>query len=187
MKSRFLLNTLIAVSLCVCNMSIALAADAPTEVSAPPTKPDFESLAKLQTVAEKSNFESTARYEEVRTFLKDFAAASPLVRLTDIGTSGEGRTIPMALLADPPVANAEEAKKSGKLIIVMTGGIHSGECDGKEALLALARDIAIQRHTSKEKKDEKADPATPAIAPLNAINLDHCILIIIPIYNPDGH
>lgn len=187
MKSRFLLHTLIAVTLCVCNSSIARGVGAPAEVAAPPTKPDFENLAKLQTVAEKTDFQATARYEVVRTFLRELAAATPLIRLTDIGSSGEGRTIPMALLADPPVSNAEEAKKSGKLIIAMTGGIHSGECDGKEALMALARDIAIQRHTSKEKKDDKADPAAPAIAPLNAIDLDHCILIFIPIYNPDGN
>ncbi len=186
MKSRFLFSTFIAVSLFTCNASLARIVDAPAEVVTPPTKPDIEILAKLQTVAEKSNFESTARYEEVRTFLKELAAASPLIRLTDIGSSGEGRTIPMALLADPPVSNAEEAKKSGKLLIAMTGGIHSGECDGKEALLALARDIALQRHASKEKKDEKSETTT-TVSPLNAIDLDHAILIFIPIYNPDGN
>ncbi|MEK6700860.1 MAG: DPP IV N-terminal domain-containing protein [Planctomycetota bacterium] len=156
-----------------------------------PTKPDPAALAKLKTIAEQSAFLSTARYDEVQTFLKDLAAASPLVRLTDIGVSGEGRKIPMALLADPPVATAEEAKRSGKLIIAMLGGIHSGECDGKEALLALARDIASQRHAAKRAKegaDQKVDQTPgPTPAPLNAIDLDHAVLIFIPNYNPDAN
>ena len=42
----------------------------------------------------------------------------------------------VAVVADPPVKSAEEARKSGKLVVLLVGGIHSGECDGKEALLA---------------------------------------------------
>ncbi len=134
------------------------------------------SLAALRTAAERSDFRATAKYDEVNSYLRDLAAASALVRLSDIGKSGEGRTIPLALLADPPVSTPEEAKKSGKLIIAMLGGIHSGECDGKEALLALARDVAGAR---KAKVDGKED----ALSPL----LDSCILVFIPIYNPDGN
>jgi len=158
------------------------------QAPAPPT--DTPALGTLKTVAERSDFRATARYEEVQTFLQDLAAASPLVRLTDIGASGEGRTIPMALLADPPVANAEEAKRSGKIIIAMIGGIHSGECDGKEALLALARDIAAQRQAAKSDNDTSDNDTREkgiAATPINAADLDHAILLFIPIYNPDGN
>lgn len=170
--------------------AFAQTADVPKTPPTPsPAKPDPAALAKLKTVAEQSDFASTARHEEVEAFLKDLAAASPLVRLTEIGTSGEGRKIPMALLADPPVTNAEEAKRSGKLVIAMLGGIHSGECDGKEALLALARDIASQRHAAKRAKEDadKAEGQSPSPSPLNAIDLDHAVLIFIPLYNPDGN
>lgn len=127
----------------------------------------------LRTVAERSSFRATARYDEVNAFLKDLAAASPLVKLSDIGKSGEGRDIPLAWIADPPVSTPEEARRSGKLVVAMLGGIHAGECDGKEALLALARDLA--RHGGKD------DP-TPLAA-----TLDSCIYAVIPIYNPDGN
>lgn len=111
--------------------------------------------ADLPTVAEKSDFKATSRYDEVNAFLKDLAAKSSLVRTWDIGKSGEGRAIPLMLLADPPVASVEEAKKSGKMVVLMVGGIHSGECDGKEALLALARDVALAREESKRQRDEE--------------------------------
>lgn len=128
----------------------------------------------LKTVAERSDYRATATYDEVRSFLKDLAAASPLVRLSDIGLSGEKREIPLVIVADPPVATPEEAKKSGKLVVAMLGGIHSGECDGKEALLALARDLSAAKPEGEGKEGGKG-------------LLDSVILAFIPIYNPDGN
>jgi len=58
-------------------------------------------------------------------------------------TSFEGRKIPLLILADPPVATPEEAAKSGKLVVFAQGNIHAGEVDGKEALMMLAREIAL--------------------------------------------
>ena len=40
-----------------------------------------------------------------------------------------------------PVATPEEAKQSGKLVVLAFANIHAGEVDGKEALLAIARDL----------------------------------------------
>ena len=49
----------------------------------------------------------------------------------------------------------------------MQNGIHSGEIDGKEASLALVREIAV----------------TKSLAAL----VEDAILVVIPIYNVDGH
>ncbi|MBX3377412.1 MAG: DPP IV N-terminal domain-containing protein [Phycisphaeraceae bacterium] len=119
----------------------------------------------LRTVAEQSGFRATATYGQVNEFLVRLAAASSLVRLSDIGASHEGRTIPLAIIADPPVSTPEEARRTEKVVVLAIGGIHSGECDGKEALLALARDIAMNKDTL----------------------LKDVILLIAPIYNPDGN
>ncbi|MEW6735812.1 MAG: M14 family metallopeptidase, partial [Acidobacteriota bacterium] len=59
------------------------------------------------------------------------------------------------------------AHTANKPVILVQNGIHAGEIDGKEASLALARDIVINR--SQAELIEKA------------------ILLIIPIYNVDGH
>ncbi len=117
------------------------------------------------TVAEKSNFTATTKHVEVVDFCQRLAKLSPLVRLSELGVSGEGRKLPMLVVADPPVASAAEAKKSGKLVVLLLGNIHAGEVDGKEALLMLARDLA----TAKER-------------PL----LKNLVLLVVPNFNPDG-
>ena len=118
------------------------------------------------TVAEKTNYQATSRYADVAAFCQQLAKESPVVRLGELGTSQEGRRLPLLILADPPVATAEEAHRSGKLVVYAQGNIHAGEVDGKEALLMLARDLA----TAKDR-------------PL----LKNLILVFAPIFNADGN
>ncbi|HEV3255711.1 MAG TPA: M14 family metallopeptidase [Gemmataceae bacterium] len=96
----------------------------------------------LLTIAERSGFTATARHTDVVAYCKRLAELSPLVRLGELGKSGEGRRLPLVILADPPVSTPEQAARSGKLVVLAVGSIHSGECDGKEALLMLAREMA---------------------------------------------
>src|SRR5262245_60912276 len=79
----------------------------------------------LLTVAEQSNYESTARHADVVEFCQRLAKESPLIRLSEIGKSHEGRSLPLLILADPPVATPEEAAKSGKLVVLAFGNIHA--------------------------------------------------------------
>ncbi len=118
------------------------------------------------TVAEASGYERTATYDEVVAFLDDLAAASELVTLDSLGTSQEGRPIPLAIIADPPVATAADARASGKLLVLLFGNIHAGEVCGKEALLMLGRELALG--------DERG-------------LLEGLIVAIAPIYNADGN
>src|SRR5437762_1455582 len=109
---------------------------APPPAAAPPTSP-------LLTIAEKSNYRATSRYADVMAFCQELAKRSSLVRLGELGASGEGRKLPLVILADPPISSPEEAAKSGKMVLFAEGNIHPGEVDGKEALLMLARDLAL--------------------------------------------
>ena len=135
------------------------------EEQLPANKPPTTSSTPL-TVAEKSGFKATSQFQEVVDFCNQLAKMSPLVRQTTMGTTTEGRKLPLLILADPPVATPEEARKSGKLIIYVQGNIHAGEVDAKEALLMLAREIATQPH--------------PAL-------LKNLVLLIAPIFNADGN
>src|SRR5678816_4748562 len=54
---------------------------------AQPTK----QLGALKTAAERSDYHATASYDDVNAYLKDLAGTSTLVRISDIGSSGEGR------------------------------------------------------------------------------------------------
>ena len=95
------------------------------------------------TVAEKSDYKATSKHSEVLEFCEALAAKSPVVRFTDMGTSGDGKKLPLLILADPPISTPAEAKASGKLVAYVQANIHAGEVDGKEGLLMLARDIAL--------------------------------------------
>ena len=120
----------------------------------------------LQTVAEKSEYRATARYDDVAAWCQAFAKANPLAHLTELGRSSEGRSIPLLIVADPPVKTAAEAMRSGKLICLIIGNIHAGEVCGKEALPMLLR-----------------EQFTGAHPPL----LKDVILAVAPIYNTDGN
>lgn len=119
-----------------------------------------------RTVAEQNNYQATSRHADVMDFCERLRKLSPLVRLGELGKSGEGRTLPLLIVADPPVRTPEEAAKSGKLVVLAIANIHAGEVDGKEAMLMLARDVA----TAKEK-------------PL----LKDLVLVFAPIFNVDGN
>lgn len=127
----------------------------------------------LRTVAEKSEYRATARYGDVVGLL-DRLADSPFARRARMGGTVEGREIPMLIVADPPVATAEEAARQaaqqGKLVVLMIGNIHAGEVCGKEALPMLAREIIGPPHRGR---------AHPLLKDL--------ILVFAPIYNCDGN
>jgi hypothetical protein len=122
--------------------------------------------APLLTIAEKSGFKATARHAEVMEFCEALARRSPRVRLTELGKSGEGRKLPLLVLADPPVSTPEEAARNGKLVVFAMANIHAGEVDGKEALLMLARELS-----------------TPGDRQL----LEHLVIVLAPIFNADGN
>jgi hypothetical protein len=93
--------------------------------------------------------------------------ASPWISVTSFGRSPEGRDLPLVIASKDRAFTPSAASTTGKAILLIQNGIHSGEIDGKDACLMLLRDIAI----TKKK----------------ASLLDHVILVIIPIYNVDGH
>lgn len=138
----------------------------PPEADPPADALPSPEIGPLQTVAESSGFTKTASYDQVQEFLDELAARSLRVHLDSIGTTTRGRAISLAIIADPPIASYEEARKSGKLVVLLFGNIHAGEVCGKEALLMLARQVALA--------DE------PGV-------LDDLILCIVPIYNADGN
>ncbi len=120
----------------------------------------------LQTVAERTDYRATARYDDVTAWCREFARTTPNAHLTELGRTAEGRSIPLLIVADPPIKTAAEAARSGKLVCLVIGNIHAGEVCGKEALPMLLRDTFRGPHP-----------------PL----LKDIILAVAPIYNADGN
>lgn len=119
----------------------------------------------LRTRAERSRFEETSRYDDVRQVLNGLAAASPVVHLTTFGRSEEGRELPLAVLASPVVRDPA-VRNSRTVRVLLLANIHAGEVEGKEAALILARRLALGD-----------------LRPL----LDRLTVLIAPIYNADGN
>lgn len=99
-------------------------------------KSQRHSIRLLKTVAESSGYRATASGADCELFLRRLERLWPACHLESLGETVEGRTI-WGLVVEP-----EDRQSPDRLNVLLLGGIHSGECDGKEALLALARDYA---------------------------------------------
>ena len=121
------------------------------------------------TPAEASQYQATTPHAAVLDYCK-LLAESPRISQFTFGTSGEGRPLPALVIAPAGVTTPEQAKARGVPVVVAFANIHAGEVDGKEALLALARDFA----------------AAPPGSPL-AKELDSVTLVLIPDLNADGN
>ena len=134
--------------------SIGPAHNAPPLESQPMTDP------LLRTEAERSNFRQTGRTDEVRRLCEAFASEWPgTVRCIEYGRSAEGRPM-LALLA----SKADPRKVP---VLMLQGGIHPGESDGKDAGFMALRDIL-------------ADKVAPGA-------LERSAILFVPAFNVDGH
>jgi Zinc carboxypeptidase len=120
-----------------------------------------------QTLAEQTDYQKTWRYAETIAFAQKLDKASDQIVYKSFGKSGEGRDLPLLIVSNDKDFTPDKARKSGKAIIFIQGGIHSGEIDGKDAGYALLRDIAITKTRADLLKD--------------------VVILFVPIYNVDGH
>lgn len=120
-----------------------------------------------QTTAEKSNYEATSTYNDVVDFLQILEKKGAPMKIKWIGESTEGRKIPLCIVSNPPVSSAQEARAQGKLVVYIQGNIHAGEVEGKEAALAMLREIAKGKDANQW--------------------LKKMVLLVNPIYNSDGN
>ena len=123
--------------------------------------------AEWFTQAEKTAYRETPRYAETIEYSKRLDQASPLIKFQSFGKSAEGRELPLLIATEGDTFSPEAARHSGKAVILIQACIHAGEPDGKDAGLALLRDIAIT----------KTQPGL----------LKNLVVLFIPIYNTDGH
>jgi zinc carboxypeptidase len=115
-----------------------------------------KAVPSLQTTAEQSAFKRTGRYDEVVRLCHDFARAYRGVTCETFGTTPERR--PMVALA---------VGKKGAPTLLVQGGIHAGEIDGKDAGFLVLRELLDGKLEGVDK---------------NAIRI-----VFVPVFNVDGH
>jgi hypothetical protein len=122
----------------------------------------------LTTVAERSGFQRTGRYDEVIALCDAFQQRYPkAVRCFDFGTTPEGRPMKAMAVSTRGVLTAKAARSSGLPVVLVQGGIHAGEIDGKDAGFLAVRELL-------------QDKAKGAL-------LAHEVLLFVPVFNVDGH
>jgi murein tripeptide amidase MpaA len=127
-----------------------------------------QSNSDWRTPAEISDYRTTPDYAQTLAYLDRVAAAAPgMVKIENFGKSGEGRDLKIVIVSKDGVFDPASIHSSGRVILLVQNAIHAGEMDGKDACLALLRDMVINKS--------------------KAALLDHAVLVFIPVYNVDGH
>jgi hypothetical protein len=122
----------------------------------------------LQTVAERSGYRTTGRYEEVERLCAAFARTWPdAVRCMEFGRTPEGRPMLALVASAKGLLTPQAARAANAPIMLVQGGIHAGEIDGKDAGFLVLRELL-----------------TGADAPHA---LESFVLMFVPVFNVDGH
>lgn len=130
--------------------------------------PAFAADPTLTTVSERSGFIKTGRYDEVIALCGAFAQRYPdAVRCIDFGTTPEGRPMKALVASRSGALTPEAAQQRGLPVLLVQGGIHAGEIDGKDAGFLALRQVL----------DGEAAPGA----------LDKLVLVFVPVFNIDGH
>jgi murein tripeptide amidase MpaA len=124
--------------------------------------------AEWRTPAELSSYRTTPRYNETMAYVRRVAAAAPRqVKVEVFGKTGEGRDLVDVVVSRDGVFDPQALHRAGRPIVLIQNAIHAGEMDGKDSCLALLRDMVITKS--------------------RAGLLERAVVVIIPIYNADGH
>jgi hypothetical protein len=121
----------------------------------------------LATLAERSGYTHTGRYEEVERLCKGYEARWPqAIRCFEFGRTPEGRPMLALAVSRALGLTPEDARAHNLPVLLIQGGIHSGEIDGKDAGFLALRNL-LESKTS------------------NA--LDRIVIVFVPVFNIDGH
>lgn len=124
--------------------------------------------ADWRTPAEVSDYRTTPRYDETMAYVRRVAAAAPRqVKITTFGRTDEGRDLIAVIVSKDGVFDPAALHKANRPIMLIQNAIHAGEMDGKDSCLALLREMLITKTQAKL--------------------LERAVVVILPIYNADGH
>jgi len=129
----------------------------------------FAAVAEsLGTVAERSGFRKTGRYDEVIALCAAFRKSYPkAVRCIEFGRTPEGRPMLALIASRSGSLTAADARRRGVPVLLVQGGIHAGEIDGKDAGFLALREVLENRAAKGA--------------------LDKQVVIFVPVFNIDGH
>jgi len=133
-----------------------------------PARASQSPTSELTTVAEQSRFKRTGRFDEVERLCAAFQDKYPKsVRCVEFGRTPEGRRMLALIASGDATFDAAGNREKRRAVVLMQGGIHAGEIDGKDAGFLALRQILDGR------------------AALGV--LDRVTFVFVPVFNVDGH
>ena len=127
-----------------------------------------DTMNTLTTVAERSDYTRTGRYEEVERLCAAYAAKWPqAVRCFEFGRTPEGRPMLALVASRAQSLKPQKADAHALPVLFIQGGIHAGEIDGKDAGFLALRELL---------ENQAAAGA-----------LERITLVFVPVFNVDGH
>lgn len=109
----------------------------------------------------------TPRYEATMQYIQQLDDFSSQINTSVFGISPEGRALVAVVYDKDGLSQPEAIREKGRVVLMVEACIHSGESEGKDAMLMLLRDVvANKQHTQF---------------------FDNVSLLFIPIFNVDGH
>ncbi len=124
--------------------------------------------APLTTVAEQSGYLRTGRYDEVQTLCDAFQKRyTGRVKCQQFGTTPLGRPMLALVASADGLFTPEQNEKKNRPVVLIQGGIHAGEIDGKDAGFWLLRELLEGTLLPKA--------------------LSRVTLVFVPVFNVDGH
>jgi hypothetical protein len=122
----------------------------------------------LSTTAERTGFAETGPYDEAVRLCHAFEATFPgKARCSDFGTTPEGRPMVALVVSADGALSPDQAREKSRPAVLIQGGIHAGEIEGKDAGFSLFREMLRG----------KAIPDA----------LAHVTVVFVPVFNIDGH
>jgi hypothetical protein len=122
----------------------------------------------LMTLAERSGFRRTGRIDEVESLCKEFARTWPdAVRSFEYGRSAQGRIMRALLVSRCGALMPVDIRTRRVPVLMIQGGIHPGESDGKDAGFIALRELL-------------EDSAGAGV-------LERIAVLFVPAFNTDGH
>jgi murein tripeptide amidase MpaA len=122
----------------------------------------------LKTIAELSAFKETGRLDEVSRLCEGLQNAWPsAVRAFEYGRSAEGRSMRALIVSRSGALTPQELRERRIPLLMVQGGIHPGESDGKDAGFIALRELL------------EGDAGKSA--------LTRIAVLFVPAFNADGH
>jgi hypothetical protein len=122
----------------------------------------------LLTLAEKTGWKKTGRYQEAVELAEKFERAFPgKVKVTRFGQSPEGRPMIALIASGDGLFDPAKVRESKRPVMFFQGGIHPGEIDGKDAGFQFLREIL----------EGKILPGS----------LSKLTFVFVPVFSVDGH